>query len=980
MKLSGVRQGVKAAVWMLAGVLLASCGNSKPVSGSGAAAAGGVKTFKICPGPNAQTETLIAFFKASEGDTIEFCEGQFAFTTGLILSGKRGITLKGAGKDKTLLSFANSDSAEGLNVSHADGVVMQGFTVADTPGNAIRVFKSKFVTFRDTRALWSGYDTCDTNPTVDNSCSLHGAYGLYPVQCNHVLIEDSESLGASDAGIYVGQTSDVQVRRTRAEYNVAGFEFENTYRAVFEDNIATNNTGGFLVFDLPGLAQYGEKNIVRRNKSFHNNTGNFAPVGNIVGSTPRGTGMLVLATDQLEVYENEIYDNDSFGIAIVNYGLADASEGDLRYDFYPEGMHIHNNIFRNNGGNLQLPDLNRGECNPTGGVIGDPSNPELPAQPPTLPADIIGCIQAATNNASLLPLIIALKNNGHSAHIVWDGGVDAPTGCTNFPKDKDGVPLNQANPGESAAERGEARVDERGRPNYNISDPGPDCGGKKYNAWKFDAQGALKKPENALCIEDNNQFINTDPRTTLINPFLNAKFSTPDPTDPNNLQPADTNIANYACVLPARPAPVLRLPFVPNPNSADRVPSDEENARACSGGGGSGPRFELLARYNCPQLSQYGLFANPEDPRTGANTGVPYQLNTQLFTDYASKYRFIFLPPGEKITYADHEHPDGLSAAKDSFGSGQEPPTATLIFPDGTVIAKTFAFKDGDTETSIETRLLIKRKTSTGAIQWVGLPYIWKAGTDGKRVAELKVEGGKTAVNYNYDDPDPEVNAHYQGATDLYSVPSALDCLTCHSGDDREAGTAPIGPKARNLNRDNVYAGTSMNQLAYLKQQGLMVGVPEDLSTIEKQPRWNVPGDAGDAPGSDADVHHRVRAYLEVNCAHCHNPAGAASNSGLALDSFRTVGRSYGICKRPIAAGRGSGEGRRYDIVPGDASVSILPFRLGSTEPGIRMPPVARSVVQGEASNLITTWINDVLPTADTEGEEACSGSALPLR
>lgn len=904
----------------------AGAGTAGVTGTGGASAVQTPRTYTICPGPNATRDTLVAFFDAREGDTIAFCAGRYELSTGLILNNKRGITIKGAGRDRTILNFSGSDAAEGLNVSHADGIVMQGFTVEDTPGNSIRVFRSRFVTFRDVRARWSDYATCSTRLDAPNSCSRHGAYGLYPVLCQHVLIEDSEAFGASDAGIYVGQTSDVIVRRTRAEYNVAGFEFENTYRAEFVDNIATNNTGGFLIFDLPGLAQYGEKNLVHGNRAFNNNFPNFAPAGNIVGNVPKGTGMLVLASDQLEIYDNEISDHDTLGLGIVNYGLIDPNEPDLRYDFYPEGIAVHGNRFRDNGGTIQLPSPQRGA-------------------------------------ASLLPLLLKLKNGGRSAHIVWDGGIDSANGCTEVPRDASGVPLNQPNPNETG--RVESRTDERGRPNYGPTDPGPNCNGARYNAWKFDAAGALKLPENGLCITDDNQFSNTRLLTAFATPFVNARLTSSDPAvlARDLLRPATTSLAPHRCTLPARPAPTLQLPFVPDLANGDRRPSDAEVLAACNGGAPGAINRAALA-YNCPRLDQYGLFANAADPRSNPVQGVEYELNTTLFSDYSSKYRFLFIPDGQPARY------------RDRASSGV---VATLDFPVGTVIAKSFSFKNGSAENVVETRLLIRRQTATGAT-WVGLPYIWRTLDNGQRVAELHVEGGSASVSYDYVDPDPEVvgangqRLRYTGSVPRYAIPAALNCVTCHGNDDREAGAAPIGPKARNLNKSHRYPdGTTQNQLQYLSQRGLLTGLPADLARIERLPRFNVPGDAGDLPGSDADVHHRVRAYLEVNCAHCHSGGGSAANSGLFLDSFRAVNVRYGICKRPIAAGRGSGEGRRYDIVPRDAGTSILPFRVASSEAGVRMPPVARSVTHGEAAALITQWIETVLPTADTS-DDSCAG------
>jgi hypothetical protein len=168
-----------------------------------------------------------------------------------------------------------------------------------------------------------------------------------------------------------------------------------------------------------------------------------------------------------------------------------------------------------------------------------------------------------------------------------------------------------------------------------------------------------------------------------------------------------------------------------------------------------------------------------------------------------------------------------------------------------------------------------------------------------------------------------------------------------------------------------------MNQLDYMKMKGLLSGLP--IANVERAPKWNVPGSGGALPDSPADLHARVRAYLEVNCAHCHHPAGGGSNSGLFLDAYRRVDQRYGICKKPVAAGRGSG-GLQYDIVPGDAAESILYFRMASDQPGVRMPPLARSVVHGEAASLIARWIDEALPQLSDEidNEEVCSGGGLP--
>lgn len=962
----------KTLLWtLLTSLLLAGCGSSSaPTLTPGGEAR--VKTFRICPGPDAQKEAIIAFFDVHEGDTIEFCEGKFDFDAGLVMFGKKGITIKGAGKDKTYLRFKNSSDQDGFNLNRMTGVTVEGLTIYDAPGNGLRVFRSDYVTIRDVRVGWTisdphadsvyGAGTYNADPA---SWSANGAYAFYPVICHHVLIEDSISVGSSDAGVYVGQSSDILVRTTEAFHNVAGFEFENTYRAEFVDNYAHDNVGGFLIFDLPGRVQFGEKNLVHRNRSYHNNIPQFAPRGAIVAYVPSGTGALVLASDQLEFYDNDIQDNNTVGLVVVNYGLADSSQSQKRYDFYPEGMHVYSNTFTNNGTQPQVPDPERSTCTGPGGLPG--------------PGDDPSCL---ADNAGLLVTIIQLKNAGKSAQIIWDGAVDTPNDCTEIPVDSDGIPLNQPNPNETREQRYEARMDERGRPNLYQYDPEPAC---KYNAWKFDENGALKKPQNGLCIE-NNTFNKTTPLALLVDDYANIHFGTADPTDPANLAPVDHEIPTDCPIV----EPALLPQFVPvlgsyTPNPAnDPRPSDAELAKVCGAAQAGQVNHAALARYNCPRLDQYGLFADPQDPTKNPNGfGVPFDLNTILFSDYASKYRFVFFPPDaagrpQKATYMDHEDCETLNVY-DCY-------TATLGYPVGTVFAKTFSFKDGDQENVVETRLLIKRQTADGTPVWVGFAYEWKQGADGKRYAELKIEGSTHSVSWDYDDPDPEAvddqgnRLHYSGATDHYAVPSATACLLCHGGDDREAGTAPIGPKVRNLNKEHDYAGVgTMNQLAYLQAQGYLDLPGGQLSAqLETMVRWNVPGSGGDTPGSAVDLHKRARAYLEVNCMHCHNPAGGAQNSGLRLDAFtEPMDQAHGICKPPIAAGRGADAGD-YDIQPGDAGVSILVNRVASTQAGIKMPPLARSVMQTEAVNLLSEWIDStVADFADPEANTCGSGGGL---
>ena len=941
-------------------------------------------TTRICLDPSITDETarqkaaqdaaLIAFFDAHEGDTVEFCEGQFNFTSGLTMSGKRGITIKGAGKGKTYLRFKDSPDQDGFNLNRLTGITVQGLTIYDAPGNGLRVFRCDNVLIRDVKVGWSvsdpgndaspnpygNYEAPDATGTPPASWSTNGSYAFYPVLSHQVLIEDSISVGSSDAGVYVGQSSDILVRRTEAYHNVAGFEFENTYRAEFVDNVAHDNVGGFLVFDLPGRAQFGEKNLVHDNRSYDNNVVSFAPRGAIVGDVPSGTGMLVLASDQLEVYRNTITNNKTVGLAIVNYGLVDTAEGDRKYDFFPEGLHIYDNAFEDNGGNPQPPDNSRNGCS---------GNPSAPAGIPS--TNDLNNPACTSNNASLLVTIIQAKNNGNSAQIVWDGAQDKPdTFCVDPPTDHEGVALTQAHAGETG--RYEARFDERGRPNYYIYDYAPACAADSqhhtYNAWKFDGNGALKKPANGMCVEGNTF---TRGPANQADDFVNVHFATADPTAPENQTPGD-HVQPSDC--PSVPAPLLTqyIPrinaYTPNPANDPR-PSLAELASVCNAVQPGKVNGSALASYNCPRLDQYGLFSNAADPTTGPNGGgVLFDLNTALFSDYAVKYRFLFLPEGQKATYVDiancHDH-----GVIQIFGCN----TATLDFPVGTVFAKTFAFRKDSVDKVVETRLLIKRQTASGAINWVGMAYLWNdhCTATGARCAELKIEGATQDESYDYDDPDPAVGAHYSSGSEPvhYVIPNAGNCLLCHGGDDRDPGAAPIGPKVRNLNKNHDYGGATgvKNQLTRFEELGLL-----DLpGTVEApMPKWNVPGSSGQPADSAEDKHRRVRSYLEVNCMHCHNPGGAAQNSGLSLDALDAIDLSsdtkmdegHGICKPPIAAGKAA-DNAFYDIVPTDSGGSLLFQRISSTEPGIKMPPLARSVVQTEAMNLVGNWINTVVDT-----------------
>ena len=302
------------------------------------------KTITIYPSADPYTEIQEALILANPGDIVHISEGFYKLEDSLSID-IDNLTLQGDGINKTILSFKDQMSgAQGLSVT-SDGVTLQDFAVEDAKGDAIKVKGVHGINFIRVRTEWT-----------NGPDELNGAYGLYPVESKNVLIDSCVAIGASDAGIYVGQSENIIVKNSRAEFNVAGIEIENSYYADVFDNHAENNTGGILVFDLPDIPQQGGHHVrVFRNKSINNNTDNFAPEGNIVGEVPRGTGIIIQANSHVEIFENDIGGNDTVNIAIVTYGYETEDEN---YYPHPRAIQIHNNRFTKSGNN---PDLETGE-------------------------------------------------------------------------------------------------------------------------------------------------------------------------------------------------------------------------------------------------------------------------------------------------------------------------------------------------------------------------------------------------------------------------------------------------------------------------------------------------------------------------------------------------------------------------------------------------------------------------------------------
>jgi uncharacterized repeat protein (TIGR03806 family) len=324
-----------------------------------------------------------------------------------------------------------------------------------------------------------------------------------------------------------------------------------------------------------------------------------------------------------------------------------------------------------------------------------------------------------------------------------------------------------------------------------------------------------------------------------------------------------------------------------------------------------GPPADYLT--NPPaKLSSYAILTNKGGQIIPAADVVPYDLNTPLFSDYALKTRMVWVPGG----------------------AAQYDATDKFDFPVGTLVAKTFAFAADfrvptENITVVETRILMR--TSAG---WVGLPYIWDAA---QKDAVLTPAGETTPLDF--------IDADGNQRMADYLVASETDCHTCHDGSDGKIRL--LGPSARQLNKDFTYASGTANELDHWAKLGILDGLPP-ASQRPKLAVWNDP--------TTGDVNARARAYLEANCAHCHDATGQAHKSGLMLDSSVTDLMQVGICKPTLTYPQATG-GFTYDEVPGDPDHSVMIFRLASTDPTVMMPKLGRSLVHTEGLALIDDWI-----------------------
>ncbi|MEQ8266467.1 MAG: SO2930 family diheme c-type cytochrome [Parvibaculum sp.] len=329
---------------------------------------------------------------------------------------------------------------------------------------------------------------------------------------------------------------------------------------------------------------------------------------------------------------------------------------------------------------------------------------------------------------------------------------------------------------------------------------------------------------------------------------------------------------------------------------------------AMSGGAAAVDDQAILAKKPPRQLSAFGFFADAarQVPAPGV---LPFAPRTPLFTDFAEKRRFVYVPKGESAAYDPHE---------------------AFAFPVGSALVKTFAYPAAERPGGlklVETRVLLRQEQG-----WEAWAYVWN---EDQSEAELKIAGAKIPMEI----PLPG------GGTDTitYAVPNKAQCKGCH---ELSGEIVPIGPKARNLNHAFAYPEGPENQLMRWRAEGILTGLP-DMATVPAVPDWL---------DETAPLDTRARAWLDINCAHCHRAEGPASNSGLFLTWDEQDPVALGVGKRPVAAGRGAGH-LKVDIEPGDPDASILVYRVESNEPGVMMPELGRSLSEPRAVALLRAWV-----------------------
>lgn len=712
------------------------------------------RTVSIEPGPQAQKHLQTALIEAQAGDIVQIAAGHYDFTATISLD-VAGVTIRGEGPDKTILSFKNlkqGTGGEGLLVT-AGGFTLEDLAVEDAKGDAVKVTGADGVTFRRLRVEWT------EGPKTTN-----GSYGLYPVLCRNVLVEDCTVRGSSDAGIYVGQSQNIIVRGNRAYQNVAGIEIENSVAADVYDNELTDNAAGLLIFTLPDLVEKQCRTCrAFKNHIANNNHENFAPKGNIVAQVPTGTGLMVMASDEIEIFDNDLQDNQTVNLTIISYLATHLDFTDKDFDPYCEKIWVHGNRFQGGGDK---------------------------------PAGELALLKVVLFRRTLPDMILDWSEN-ESRHV--DGSL--PEELRSLFSDNGDADF--------------ARID---------------------LAAKVPSPGKVSQE---------------------LSPYIGQH----EPLAPVEAEQPQIKASKSRPVAPNR-------------------------------------------------LSAYGFFRGQAAEQQPAPGVIPYDVNTPLFSDYTTKHRFVKLPRGTARYSADE----------------------VFDLPVGTQLVKTFAMPHDLRRPDQGERLLETRVLARGEDGWSGVTYLWN---DEQTDAMLAVAGDTIDVEWTHIDGERRTNN--------YIVPNVNQCKGCHA---TSAGIAPIGIKARHLNRTFDYGGVVENQLEHWSKIGALTGAA-NADDAPRAVRWD---------DETAAINDRARVWLEINCAHCHQPGGNAQNSGLDLRLSQNDSRKLGILKPPVAAGTGSG-GMQYDVLPGKPDRSIMMVRLRSTHPDIMMPELGKRLVPEEAVELVREWI-----------------------
>lgn len=375
--------------------LLAACGRPAP---------------NYIKDPKALQEALI---NAKEGDTIFVDEGTLEFTSSLSMIDKKHVAIKGKGMGKTILSFkgmTKGTGGEGLKVSNCENVIVSDLTLRDMKGDGFKASECFNITMSRLQVLWS-------NPND----STNGAYGLYPVTSTNVIVEDCEVSNAADAGIYLGQSYFGVIRRNKVHDNVAGIEVENSQNVDVYENDCYNNTGGLLAFNLPDIAEKNGHSVrIFKNKIHDNNLANFAPIGNTVAIVPAGTGFFVMATPNVEVFDNEFSNNKTVNCGIISYMTSGKEIKDPAYNPFISSVSVHDNKFSKQPG---LPDTTR--------TMGKAIAGAFQMNPPDIAYD--GFVNPALLVDGKLPedKRICIRNNGNATF----ANLDIPGGMKNISTD-----------------------------------------------------------------------------------------------------------------------------------------------------------------------------------------------------------------------------------------------------------------------------------------------------------------------------------------------------------------------------------------------------------------------------------------------------------------------------------------------------------------------------------------------------------------